>query len=475
MPNFFAQYDPTTSTGRENVLSGGELAPWELAERGWNQAMGPGAHRFRSRGYDVDPAAFQDPNAEANKARYLGELQGAQGRQFGQFGGQQQDLASALYAQSMGQGPSLAQNQLQRATDRSLSQAAALQASQRGGMGGGLGARALQSQAAGLSQQAAGQSADLALAEQMQARQQLGGVLGQGRAQDLQTAAMNDEMVRYYEGLGFSTDQAGFAAAQALENLRVQEALGQQGINAQLAAGRNQLGAQLGGGGAGAVGTIGGALFSDERKKKNVASGQDAAESFLDTLVARTFDYRQPGPFAPAGRQLGVMAQDVERTPMGSQLVTNTPGGKMIDGNAGIGAVLAGEANLHERMKALEAKADPRVTRGGVQQRMMDQFNQEWEADRAAKAQAPRGSSMKEIIKTGAEGLVSGATAGFSKAAAADGWTTFVRGLMQSMRPDPNRERPGESLMQSVDRRQRESGSMQQGYGLSQEGVGGAG
>lgn len=97
----------------------------------------------------------------------------------------QQDLAAQLSAQARGEGPSLAQMQLQQATDRTMAQSlGAIKA----GMGsqGALAART--AALAGSSQLASlgGQSATLRLQEQQQAQDALAALAQQGRGQDIQ-------------------------------------------------------------------------------------------------------------------------------------------------------------------------------------------------------------------------------------------------------------------------------------------------
>lgn len=98
---------------------------------------------------------------------------------------QQQALAQALLAQSQGQGPSLAQMQLQDATNRNIKQNAGLISSQKG-VNPALAARLIANQSAQAGQSLAGQSAQARLMEQMQAQQQLGGLYGNIANQQLQ-------------------------------------------------------------------------------------------------------------------------------------------------------------------------------------------------------------------------------------------------------------------------------------------------
>ena len=88
-------------------------------------------------------------------------------------------LTETLRNQMAGKGPNLANQQLQRATAQNTANQAALMAGQRGVSSNvGLMARQIANQGANLQQQAAGQSAENVLAEQLAATGQLGGVLG---------------------------------------------------------------------------------------------------------------------------------------------------------------------------------------------------------------------------------------------------------------------------------------------------------
>ena len=50
----------------------------------------------------------------------------------------------------------------------------------------------------------------------------------------------------------------------------------------------------------------------------------------------------------------GVMAQDLEKSPMGASFVQDTPQGKMVDYGHGLAAILASQANIHDRLRQLE-------------------------------------------------------------------------------------------------------------------------
>lgn len=88
-------------------------------------------------------------------------------------------LAEQLKQQAAGQGPNLANQQLQNATGQNVSNQAALMAGQRGASSNvGLMGRQIANQGANIQQQAAGQSAENVLKQQMMAQSQLQNVYG---------------------------------------------------------------------------------------------------------------------------------------------------------------------------------------------------------------------------------------------------------------------------------------------------------
>ena len=104
----------------------------------------------------------------------------------------------------------------------------------------------------------------------------------------------------------------------------------------------------------GAVGTIiGGIAASDIRAKTNISSGTGEVEAFLDALNEYKYEYKDPRG-DQAGMFLGVMAQDLEKTPMGASFVKDTPAGKQVDYGHGLAAILASQANIHDRLRHLE-------------------------------------------------------------------------------------------------------------------------
>lgn len=98
--------------------------------------------------------------------------------------------------------------------------------------------------------------------------------------------------------------------------------------------------------------------MSDATQK--VLEHHSLADEFLDHMKPYTYKYKDPSMeprIQPTGgTYLGVMAQDLERIPhLGSQLVVETPHGKMVDQKTALSATMAGLARLNERLRAVEA------------------------------------------------------------------------------------------------------------------------
>jgi len=87
-------------------------------------------------------------------------------------------------------------------------------------------------------------------------------------------------------------------------------------------------------------------------------------QKFLDALKPNSFEYKdkfKKNSLAGEGRFLGVMAQDLEKAgPVGKSMVEDTPMGKLVNYGKGFGAVLAAQAHLNQRLKALESKKKKR-------------------------------------------------------------------------------------------------------------------
>ncbi len=315
--------------------------------------------------------AAGNPNAQQNQARNMaGEVRGAQ-----------EQLLGDLQKQAAGEGPSLAQFEADRMRDANLNQSLALAASQPG-VSAGLALRQAQQQAGAGGIAAAQQATAGRMQEQLNAQGQLGALAGQIRAGDMQTRgqdlqfrgqdiglaqsnqqanlqqqALNDAMSRYYTSQSIGMDQADFQRQLAARQLDLQN---QQAYNNALAglAGANMQGQAAGTGALlGGLGTLGGAgilALSDERAKENIKqSDSEEISDFLRSIRAVNYDY--VGDDMPKS-QVGVLAQDIEQTPVGASMVVDTPGGKMLNVGSGLGVALNALSQINERLERLENK-----------------------------------------------------------------------------------------------------------------------
>lgn len=100
------------------------------------------------------------------------------------------------------------------------------------------------------------------------------------------------------------------------------------------------------------------AIGSDRNIKENIDNSDIEIEKFLNALKAYKYDYKNPNtPFTSEGKQFSVMAQDLEKTPVGKAMVEEDEDGtKLVNYAKGFGAILAAQANLNKRLSELEDK-----------------------------------------------------------------------------------------------------------------------
>ena len=98
-------------------------------------------------------------------------------------------------------------------------------------------------------------------------------------------------------------------------------------------------------------------FFSDENVKMHKKSISDEEiKAILDGLHPKSFEYdaRAKSMGAPDGVVIGVMAQDVQKTPA-KGIVKRGPGGiKQIKGDEALSLALAALSSMNERIKKLE-------------------------------------------------------------------------------------------------------------------------
>lgn len=128
--------------------------------------------------------------------------------------------------------------------------------------------------------------------------------------------------------------------------------------------------------GAGMGGSIGGGLgvgISDRNEKENIRKPSTeevmgGVEEMLEKVTPYKYDYKNPA--YGEGEQMGVMAQDLEKSELGRQFVSRAGGEggqedivnpdapKVVEYGNMQGAQLAGLAALYEKVKGLEKKVD---------------------------------------------------------------------------------------------------------------------
>ena len=110
-----------------------------------------------------------------------------------------------------------------------------------------------------------------------------------------------------------------------------------------------------------AIANVGRALrrirISDEDLKEDISYDPKDVEKFMNRIKASSYDYKkevQDSPLASKNREIGVMAQDLEKSKLGKEAVKETKIGKVVDYDNLGPKMLASIANLNERLKKME-------------------------------------------------------------------------------------------------------------------------
>lgn len=102
---------------------------------------------------------------------------------------------------------------------------------------------------------------------------------------------------------------------------------------------------QFGGSIIGAAGDI----ISDRRAKENIRNGDGKIDKFLESLTVSEYDYKPP--FDDGQKHVSVMAQDLEKTPMGRRAVEEDGQGvKRVDYSELLPEILASLAHLNKKI-----------------------------------------------------------------------------------------------------------------------------
>lgn len=322
------------------------------------------------------------------------------GAQAGRAGGQYQDAFGALGdakagfdALAAGEGPSLAQAQLEAQSGRNIAAQMALAGQARGGNMAGM-SQAAAATGTGMALQTNQQMAELRANEQLGAMQAGAGLAGQ-------MAGMSSDRELGMMGMGQQAFGAQVAGDMAWRLAQQEAAQRKREANRAFGLGVADRGLGAIEAGANIAGT-----FSDRVLKRDIkpakspiamlllGKGEDddacphcgrpgcAAEhetesmgsddgdedegpSLVRRLAARDafkklkpyeYEYNDEGreKGMPEGKVLGVMAQDLEKSEAGRELVDEKNGRKWIDGRKALSLVLAGAADHEARLAALE-------------------------------------------------------------------------------------------------------------------------
>ena len=100
------------------------------------------------------------------------------------------------------------------------------------------------------------------------------------------------------------------------------------------------------------IGTVGRAVALSDEDEKDKATDPESVQRMLDQLQAYSYRYKDPkAPGAMPGQRLGVMAQDLERSPLGKAFVDeNEKGQKFVNYGQMMGSQWAGLAMLNDRL-----------------------------------------------------------------------------------------------------------------------------
>lgn len=334
--------------------------------------------------------------------------------QSNQFRQGQQSLVGQLQAQANGTGPSLAQNQLQLATNRNIAQQLGVAATTSGQMNGAASLRQSALSSAAANQGLAQNSATLRLQEQLQAQQELNDALSSGRSQDLsaattqagltqqtalanqnasnnqnalqanilqgnqsatnanmlaqsqlnqqtnlanQTSAFNQQQIndanqQYYQGQALGIGERETDLANAGQVYGTNTALGvAASTQAQQNIDNANTNAELATAGKAAA-TILPLIASDERAKENIVSGKSDLRAFLNTIGAHKYNYKDDKH--GEGTFVSPMAQELEKTKLGKSAVEEENGIKKVNYGRLIGTTLSAQSMLNERLDTIE-------------------------------------------------------------------------------------------------------------------------
>jgi hypothetical protein len=270
---------------------------------------------------EVDPDGNLSGQAGAS-SKFADRSEG----RFGRLGGEATTERDYMRRLARGE-DSVSALQLKQALQQNQSAQASMAAGARPGQGA-MAARTAMENSGRLGASLSGQQAVAGLQERQAAQNSLNQMLMQQRQQELQAA------------LG--------GRGQALQGYGDIEQARSNRFNAMLGTPLPQeqfLGALMG---------AGGLMASDSRLKKDIKGGDRDADALLKALRAKSYRYKDERH--GEGTQLGILAQDLQKTKIGRQAVIETDGGLMVHGAKLAGALAATLPGLDKRLAKIEGK-----------------------------------------------------------------------------------------------------------------------
>lgn len=324
---------------------------WNVDWFGGNSTQKPSTN-YAHQG-QIEDTITQGLSSTANRAApQVSMPQGQQPQE--QWRGLQMQQANQLAGIASGQQQGAGEMAARRAAQAASAQQVGLANMQRGGAAPGAGLAAARNMV-NIGAAGAGQAQQAALQDQQAAQGLLTGALSQGRGGDFQQAQLNQQV--QLANLDAQLRQTGMndqARLQYLAQLTGMDANQLQASLVQYQSDKQSPG--LIGGLMNAGGQIGAAaLMSDERLKTDITDARAEVDAMLDALGGpKGFKYKDE-KFG-AGRYLGGMAQDLERSEAGKRIVMETPEGKALDTQKLLSSLLATSARLNERLRKVEGK-----------------------------------------------------------------------------------------------------------------------
>lgn len=355
-------------------------------------------------------------DAAAVGTQDLAHATGLQNQMYGNFG----SLASGATS-------SMADTQMQAALARTQANSAALAGQTRGGNVAGAEQAAMIANFAGQSQGAA-DAAQVAAQQQVAAMQAQAGLAGQMAGQGL-------SVQQGYEGLANAANstQMSNQVQSQIANREMDAAAKQAKINNIMNGIKTA---------ASVAGSLGGAVMSDERVKRDVAPSGMAATHAVSQTDPITFNY-EPG-YGPTGQQVGISASSLERTPEGAQAVMTDPttGLKSVDTGRLSTINTAALAEIVPRLEAIERGAT--MPARGPRDRRYDGRDsaafpaQEQGAQERGQQLATDLRAAREA-RLGVQPVASPGEPGSQSLAAPQGGLAGLRARVEAMRSDPSR------------------------------------